>query len=108
MINFNVSEQAWERIKHIAGQEPEKSCFRIRVDGGGCSGFQYIFSFEENSAVDDSVMEESGVSVIIDPVSLSFLEGSSLEYKEDLSGASFLVKNPNASISCGCGNSFSI
>jgi iron-sulfur cluster assembly accessory protein len=108
MIDFTVSDQAAKRIKGIISQEPEKPYFRVRVDGGGCSGFQYIFSFEENRLAEDLEIKNFGASVLIDPVSISFLEGSSLEFKEDLSGSSFIIKNPNASLSCGCGNSFSL
>jgi iron-sulfur cluster insertion protein len=81
---------------------------RIAVSGGGCSGFQYGFTFDEEKNEDDVVFERDGVVVVVDEVSLDLLAGAEVDFVEDLMGASFQIKNPNAASSCGCGNSFSI
>ena len=81
---------------------------RVAVLGGGCSGFQYDFSFDEQHGEDDLVIERDGALVVIDSTSLELLKGSELDYVEEMVGSSFQVKNPNASSSCGCGNSFSV
>lgn len=81
---------------------------RIRVDGGGCSGFQYAFSLEAHRDEADKVFEQHGVTVVSDDVSLGFLEGAEIDYVVELIGSSFVIRNPNASSSCGCGNSFSV
>ena len=81
---------------------------RVFVTGGGCSGFQYGFSFDEKVSEDDTVVEKDGVSVLVDPLSFPYLVGSEVDYQEGLEGAKFLVSNPNASATCGCGESFSI
>ena len=81
---------------------------RVFVTGGGCSGFQYGFSFDEKVSEDDTVVEKDGVSVRVDPLSFPYLVGSEVDYQEGLEGAKFLVSNPNASATCGCGESFSI
>jgi iron-sulfur cluster insertion protein len=81
---------------------------RLSVDGGGCSGFSYRFGFDETVADDDLTVERDGVTLLVDAVSLPLLDGAVVDYVEDLAGASFQVKNPNAASSCGCGTSFSI
>jgi iron-sulfur cluster assembly accessory protein len=81
---------------------------RLSVDGGGCSGFSYRFGFDERIAEDDTIVERDGVTLLVDAVSLPFLEGALVDYVEDLAGASFKIKNPNAASACGCGTSFSI
>ena len=104
-----VSESAAKRIGMMLSKE-EKSDLKLRVSvsGGGCSGFQYGFDFDENVQDDDTVIEDKGVTVLIDGMSLMYLLGSEIDYVEDLVGASFQVTNPNAASSCGCGSSFSI
>ena len=80
---------------------------RVFVQGGGCSGFQYGFTFDEDVAEDDTVMEKNGVTLLIDAMSFQYLVGAEIDYKDDLQGAQFVIKNPNASTTCGCGSSFS-
>lgn len=80
---------------------------RVYVSGGGCSGFQYGFTFDETANDDDTAVVKNGVTVLIDPTSLQYLQGAEIDYKEDLSGAQFVIRNPNAVTTCGCGSSFS-
>ena len=80
---------------------------RVFVQGGGCSGFQYGFTFDEETNEDDTVMEKNGVQLLIDAMSYQYLVGAEIDYKEDLEGAQFVIKNPNATTTCGCGSSFS-
>ncbi len=105
----SVSDSAVKRIAHlIAAEGDDKLMLRLSVSGGGCSGFQYGFSFDNATQVDDHVFERDGVKVVVDDSSLDLLNGSEIDFVEDLVGASFQVKNPNAKSSCGCGSSFSI
>ena len=104
-----VTENAARRIAVLKTQEEaEKAFLRIAVSGGGCSGFQYGFTFDEQRNEDDFVFERDGVAIVVDDVSLGLLNGAEVDFVEDLMGASFQVRNPNAASSCGCGNSFSI
>ena len=81
---------------------------RVYVTGGGCAGFQYGFSFDENKDDSDTVVIKHGVSLIVDPMSVQYLMGAEIDYKEDLQGAQFVIRNPNATTTCGCGSSFSV
>jgi iron-sulfur cluster insertion protein len=81
---------------------------RVFVAGGGCSGFQYGFSFDEAAADDDTAVERDGVTLLVDAMSIQYLSGAEIDYQEDLSGARFVIKNPNAASTCGCGNSFTV
>lgn len=81
---------------------------RVFVQGGGCSGFQYGFTFDEITNEDDTTMSKNGVSLLIDAMSYQYLLGAEIDYKEDLQGAQFVIKNPNATTTCGCGSSFSV
>ena len=104
-----VTENAARRIAVLRTQEQAENAFlRIAVSGGGCSGFQYGFSFDDQRNDDDVLFERDGVTVVVDDVSLGLLNGAEVDFVEDLMGASFQVRNPNAASSCGCGNSFSI
>ncbi|MFC3051314.1 iron-sulfur cluster insertion protein ErpA [Kordiimonas pumila] len=104
-----LSETAAARVaKLIAQQGNPELKLRLTVSGGGCSGFQYGFDFDENQKPDDIVVTKSGVTMLVDSMSLLYLTGSEVDYVEDLVGASFQVVNPNATASCGCGTSFSI
>jgi iron-sulfur cluster insertion protein len=104
-----VTENAARRIAVLKAEENAENAFlRIAVSGGGCSGFQYGLSFDDQRNEDDFLFERDGVGVIIDDVSLGLLNGAEVDFVEDLMGASFHIKNPNAASSCGCGNSFSI
>jgi len=104
-----LTENAARRIAMLKTQENAENAFlRIAVSGGGCSGFQYGLSFDDQRNDDDFVFERDGIAVVIDDVSLGLLNGAEVDFDEDLMGASFQIKNPNAASSCGCGNSFSI
>jgi iron-sulfur cluster insertion protein len=104
-----VTESAARRIAALQASEQAEGAFlRIAVSGGGCSGFRYGFSFDDRQNEDDHVFERHGVTVVVDDVSLDLLSGAEVDFVEDLMGAAFQVKNPNAASSCGCGNSFSI
>src|SRR5437870_5821102 len=104
-----VTASAARRIAVLKQQEDAAGAFlRIAVSGGGCSGFQYGLSFDDQRNPDDFVFDKDGVTVVVDDVSLDLLQGAEVDFVEDMMGASFQIKNPNAASSCGCGNSFSI
>ena len=103
-----VSASAAKRIGEIAASEGRAVCLRISVEGGGCSGFQYKFDLVPAAATDDVVIDRDGARVLIDPVSLEYMAGSEVDFVDDLIGASFKIKNPNAVAACGCGTSFSL
>lgn len=105
---FNVTPNAAKRIAFLASKEQKPVMMRVAVLGGGCSGFQYNFSFEEQKNDDDLLIERDGAAVVVDATSLELLKGSELDYVEEMVGSAFQVKNPNATSSCGCGNSFSV
>ena len=106
--SFTVTERAARRIAQILAAEAKPSVLRVSVEGGGCSGFQYKFDIQEAPAADDIVIEQDGAKVVVDPVSLQYMDGSALDYVNDLSGASFKIENPQATAGCGCGTSFSL
>ena len=106
--NVTVTERAARKIGEILGREPVGTMLRVSVEGGGCSGFQYKFDTEHSKADDDVVIERSGATVLIDPVSINYMAGSEIDFVDDLIGASFKVNNPKAKTSCGCGTSFSL
>jgi iron-sulfur cluster assembly accessory protein len=108
MAGVTVSERAARRIGHILAGEPAGTMLRVRVEGGGCSGFQYKFDMERAQATDDLVVAQGAAVVLIDPVSLEFMAGSQIDFVDDLIGAAFKVVNPNATASCGCGTSFAL
>ena len=103
-----MTERAARRIGQILEAEPAGSMLRVSVEGGGCSGFQYKFGFEQAKAEDDLVLARNGATVLIDPVSVKYMAGAEIDYVDDLIGASFKVKNPKATASCGCGTSFAL
>ena len=104
-----LTENAVRRIAMLKVQEHVEDAFlRIAVSGGGCSGFQYGFTFDDQRNEDDFAFERDGVTVVVDDVSLGLLNGAEVDFVEDLMGASFQIRNPNAASSCGCGNSFSL
>ena len=105
---ITVSERAAKRIGEILKGEPAGTMLRVSVEGGGCSGFQYKFDMERAKAADDLVISRDNAVVLIDPVSVGFMAGSEIDFVEDLIGASFKVKNPQAKASCGCGTSFAL
>ncbi len=107
--NVSLSASAAKRVKELKAQENLPHAFlRLAVSGGGCSGFQYGFSFDENLQPDDRSFERDGVTLVVDETSLDLVKGAEVDFVEDMMGASFQVKNPNAASSCGCGNSFSV
>jgi iron-sulfur cluster insertion protein len=106
---LNLTESAIARIAYMRGKENNpKLMLRLAVNSGGCSGFSYEFSFDDQITADDKVFAENGIGLIVDEVSLGLLEGAEIDYVDELVGSSFQVKNPNASSGCGCGMSFSI
>lgn len=92
----------------IAEEENDNLKLRVYISGGGCSGFQYGFTFDEEVNEDDTTVENGGVTVLIDAMSVQYLTGAEIDYKEDISGAQFVIRNPNAATTCGCGSSFSV
>jgi iron-sulfur cluster insertion protein len=106
---IQISDSAASRIAYLLGTEPEGSHLRVSVLGGGCSGFQYNFTFDTAAlAPDDRLFEKSGAKVVVDETSLDILNQSMIDYVETLGSAAFEIKNPNATASCGCGNSFAM
>ena len=104
-----ISESAARRLAELIAAEGEPDLMlRVTVSGGGCSGFQYGFGFDDTTTGDDRVFSRDGVTVVIDAVSLGLLGGSEIDFKDELVGAYFTVNNPNATSSCGCGTSFSV
>jgi|SRR5512135_2148256 iron-sulfur cluster insertion protein len=103
-----LTDSAASKVKQLIEEEgiPELK-LRVFVTGGGCSGFQYGFTFDEAVNEDDTVVEKNGVQLLIDPMSFQYLVGAEIDYKEGLDGAQFVIKNPNATTTCGCGSSFS-
>lgn len=109
MLPVNFTDAAASKVNGLIQDEgnPELK-LRVYISGGGCSGFQYGFTFDENLADDDTVVERSGVQLLIDPMSFQYLVGAKIDYLEDLQGARFVIENPNATSTCGCGSSFSV
>ena len=103
-----LTENAAKRVAEIAAGDPATPWLRVSVDGGGCSGFQYKFDLVSEKAADDLVLERSGATVLIDPISVGYMQGAEIDFVDDLIGAAFKIKNPIATASCGCGTSFSI
>jgi iron-sulfur cluster insertion protein len=104
-----LTENAVAKVKSLVMEEDNPALkLRVYVTGGGCSGFQYGFSFEDEAAEDDTLIEKDGVVALLDPLSYQYLAGSEVDYKEGLEGSRFVINNPNAATTCGCGSSFSI
>jgi iron-sulfur cluster insertion protein len=102
------TDNAASKVKQLIDEENNPDLkLRVFVTGGGCSGFQYGFTFEESVSEDDTSMEKGGVTLLIDPMSLQYLAGAEIDYQENVEGAQFVIKNPNATSTCGCGSSFS-
>lgn len=102
------TDSAASKVSHLIAEEGNDNLkLRVYVTGGGCSGFQYGFTFDEEVNEDDTQVEKSGVTVLIDSMSIQYLNGAEIDYKEDISGAQFVIRNPNATTTCGCGSSFS-
>lgn len=107
---LTLTDSAAQKILSLIKEEPGPMpvMFRVMISGGGCSGFQYSFSLDTKCHEEDHVFEDHGIKIVVDEPSLALCEGAQIDYIEELIGASFQIQNPNASSSCGCGNSFSI
>jgi iron-sulfur cluster insertion protein len=102
------TDSAADKVKQLIEEEGNPALkLRVFVQGGGCSGFQYGFTFDEETNEDDTVMDKNGVQLLIDSMSYQYLVGAEIDYKDDINGAQFVIKNPNATSTCGCGSSFS-
>lgn len=105
---INFTDSAARKVKELVEEEKNPALMlRVFVSGGGCSGFQYGFTFEETTAEDDTRIEKGGVTLLVDPLSFQYLVGAEIDFQEGLNGAQFVIKNPNAKTTCGCGSSFS-
>ncbi|WP_116810373.1 iron-sulfur cluster insertion protein ErpA [Steroidobacter cummioxidans] len=103
------TDAAAAKVSELIREESNPNLkLRVFVQGGGCSGFQYGFTFDENLEEGDTRVENGGVTLLIDPMSIQYLAGAEIDYKEDIEGAQFVIRNPNASTTCGCGSSFSM
>lgn len=106
---ITITDNAASKVRSLIEEEGNDALkLRIFISGGGCSGFQYGFTFDENVNEGDTQMEKGGVSFLIDPMSYQYLVGAELDYTEGLQGAQFVIRNPNATTTCGCGSSFSV
>lgn len=106
---LNFTDAAADKVGQLIEQEGNSALkLRVYIAGGGCSGFQYGFTFDESIQDGDTEIEKRGVTLLVDPLSVQYLEGAEIDYKEDLSGAQFIIRNPNATTTCGCGSSFSV
>ena len=106
---IEFTENAAAKVSRLKVEEGNDNLkLRVYITGGGCSGFQYGFTFDEEVNDDDTRIEKDGVTVLIDAMSIQYLAGSEIDYKEDLTGSQFVIRNPNAATTCGCGSSFSI
>jgi iron-sulfur cluster assembly accessory protein len=107
--SINLTARAVKKVQDLVAEEENvKLKLRVFITGGGCSGFQYGFSFDEDMAEDDTAVQRDGVTMLIDPMSFQYLVGSEVDYQEGLEGSRFVINNPNATTTCGCGASFSI
>ncbi len=109
MSPLNFTDAAAAKVKTLIEEENNEALkLRVFVSGGGCSGFQYGFTFDENVNDGDTSVENSGVTLLIDPMSFQYLVGADIDYTEGLEGAQFVIRNPNATTTCGCGSSFDV
>ena len=103
------TDAAAMKVRTLLDEEDNKNLkLRVFVTGGGCSGFQYGFTFDENKEEGDTRVDKNGVTLLVDPMSVQYLQGAEIDYKEDVQGAQFVIRNPNATTTCGCGNSFAV
>ena len=103
-----IEQGAIDKIKSLLAEEDTQGLMlRLFVQGGGCSGFQYGFTFDDAVNEDDTLFEKNGVTLLVDSMSFQYLVGAEIDYKEDINGSQFVIKNPNAQTTCGCGSSFS-
>ena len=107
--SINLSASAVAKVRELVEEEENNELkLRVFITGGGCSGFQYGFTFDEELQDGDEQVENLGVTLLIDPMSIQYLMGAEIDYKEDIEGAQFVIRNPNAATTCGCGSSFSV
>ncbi len=107
--NIRFTDNAASKVSELIAEENNPDLkLRVYVTGGGCSGFQYGFTFDEEVNEDDTQVIKNGVTVLVDSMSIQYLSGAEIDYKDDLSGSQFVIRNPNASTTCGCGSSFSV
>jgi iron-sulfur cluster insertion protein len=106
---LQFSDAAAHKVRELIVEENNPNLkLRVYISGGGCSGFQYGFTFDENRAEDDLAVNKDGVTLVVDPLSLQYLMGAEIDYAENLQGARFVIRNPNAKTTCGCGSSFTV
>jgi iron-sulfur cluster insertion protein len=106
---INFTDNAAAKVSELLAEEGNDELkLRVYVSGGGCSGFQYGFTFDDAANEDDTLLEKNGVTVLIDSMSIDYLKGAEIDYKEDVTGSQFVIRNPNAQTTCGCGSSFSV
>ena len=109
LTNIIFTDAAAKKVSNLILEENNPNLkLRVFISGGGCSGFQYGFTFDESIENGDSQIENQGVTLLIDPMSIQYLMGAEIDYKEDLQGAQFVIRNPNAQTTCGCGSSFTV
>lgn len=112
MQDFNqiiFTDAAANKVIDLLNEEKNSNLnLRLFVQGGGCSGFQYGFVFDQSINDDDTIIQKNGVKLLIDSISIQYLQGAEIDYKEDIDGSQFVIKNPNATTTCGCGSSFSV
>ena len=108
-VDLTFTDSAANKVRTLLEEEQNDNLkLRVFITGGGCAGFSYGFTFDEEVAEDDTVVENAGVTLVVDPMSFQYLAGAEVDYKEGLQGSQFSVRNPNATTTCGCGSSFSI
>ena len=108
-VPLEFTEAAANKVKTLIADEDNPDLkLRVYITGGGCSGFQYGFTFDEEVSDDDTKINKNGVTLLVDPMSFQYLFGAEIDYKEDIEGSQFVIRNPNASTTCGCGSSFDI
>lgn len=108
-VDIKLTESAARKVQELVLEEQNPALkLRVYISGGGCSGFQYGFTFDEQTNEDDIQVRRDGVTLLVDPLSYQYLTGAEVDYSESLQGAQFVIRNPNAATTCGCGSSFSI
>lgn len=107
---ISLTEAALSRIQSLSdySKSNNRGHFRVYIEGGGCSGFSYRFKFDSEALPEDTCINQDNITILVDPLSIQYLAGAEIDYKEDLQGKQFFINNPNATATCGCGNSFSI
>lgn len=108
-VSLIFTDAAADKVRELIEEEQNDQLkLRVYITGGGCSGFQYGFTFDENTEEGDTSIEKNGVTLLVDPMSGQYLQGAEIDYVEDIEGAQFVIRNPNAETTCGCGSSFAV